>query len=118
MKILNFVIFSALLVGFACKKDIDYTIYYNVEIQPFDYSKSCEANIDYINSEGKHINQILSSSEWNGNRYARSDENAFLRVQGTKNIALINITVTINGKKYAKTCNTLNCWVEINESLN
>lgn len=118
MKYSIYIIFSSILFLFSCKKDVDYTIYYKVQIQPVDFSKTYEAKIDYTNSKGGHINENISTSEWNSSSYGRSDGNVFIRVQGIQNVGLINITVTINDIKHFKTCNEINCGVEISETLN
>jgi hypothetical protein len=115
---IRYIIISLFLILLlSCKKDVNYTIYYSVEIQPADYTKPYEAKIYYTNSEGKPTNQTITTTAWNASRFARSDDNANIRVQGIQNIALINVIVTINGKKYFNTCNELNCWVEVNENL-
>lgn len=117
---MKYYIYNAFIILFlfSCKKDVDYKIYYKVEIQPSDYSKPYEAKIDYTNSKSEHIYENISVSEWNASSYGRSDGHAFIRVQGIQNVELINITATINDKKHFKTCNELNCGVEISETLN
>ena len=103
---------------FACKKDTNYEIYYEVEIQPADYTKSYEAKIFYMNTKNKLESVSLTTSNWNHSHFAYSGDYSQVEVHGIQNVGLINIFVTVNGKKHFNTCNELNCWTEVKVNLN